>query len=80
MRVWNNDDGGGAVNDLDNIIYLRADATRTGGGSSSIEITLMGSVTGGSGTAGYSAQAGAGSGKNYTSDDADAITDFTRQM
>lgn len=80
VRIWNNDDGGGATNDTDNIIFLRADALRTGGGSSSIEITLEGGIASGSGTAGYSAQAGAGSGKNFTSDDSEAINTFTRQL
>jgi len=80
VRIWNNDDGGGATNDLDDIIYMRAVATRVNGGSSSIEITLQGGVTGGTGTAGYSAQAGAGSGKNFTSDDSEAIATFGQQL
>lgn len=82
VSVWNNDDsaaGGTVTSDADSIIYARSDATGPDGAKSSIVVTLLAQATG---TAynGYVAQAGAGAGKNYTSDDLNAITDFSTQL
>lgn len=83
VTVWNPPgDGGSATDDADGKIMLRSVATGTGGGNSSIEITLNGYITGGGAVTGYSAQAGAGSGKAYTAEDAEAIatSDLTTQQ
>jgi type IV pilus assembly protein PilX len=80
VRVWNNSDGGDATNDTDGKIYVRSEASRAGGGNTSIEVTLRGSVSGGDSVTGYNAQAGAGPGKSFTSDDLDAISDFSVQL
>ena len=75
VTVWNNRDGGGALDDTDGIIIARSDATGPTGASASIEIALLGQATGES-ISGYQAQAGQGSGKSYSSDDLNAI-DFS---
>jgi Tfp pilus assembly protein PilX len=80
VRVWNNLDGGTALNDFDKIIYAQADASRPGGGSRSIQVTLEGGVFGESTTFSYTAQAGGGVGKNYNADDINAISVFNVQM
>ncbi len=77
VTVWNNDDGGGAIDDADSVIMMRADAQVPNGGMASIEISLFGGSTGGSPLSGYGAQEGAGAGKNYNSNDTGAITDFS---
>ena len=81
VRIWDNNDGDGDMTaDVDGLIYVRADAVETArGGRCSIEELVEGSSTGGS-VSGYTAQEGAGSGKVYTSNDADAITTFTKQL
>ena len=80
VTVWNNDDGGGATNDTDSVIFMRADAQVPNGGTASVEISLFGGATGGAGLGGYGAQEGAGAGKNYNSNDTGAITDFSTQI
>ncbi len=81
VRVWNNSDSGDAMNDTDGVIYIRSVATGTQGGSTSIEVSVHGSVTSTAGSiTAYIAQAGAGSGKNYTSEDAEAIMEFSQQL
>lgn len=80
VTIWNNDDGGSATHDTDGLIFVRADAWEAArGGRSSIEELVRGASTGGE-TSGYTAQEGAGSGKVFTSNDSEAITDFTKQM
>ncbi|EAT14239.1 pilus assembly PilX N-terminal domain-containing protein [Desulfuromonas acetoxidans] len=80
VTVWNNDDGGSAIDDNDSIIYMRATAHVPDGGTASIEISLFGGASGGNALAGYGAQEGAGSGKNYNSNDINRITDFSAQI
>lgn len=80
VTIWNNDDGGGAADDTDSVIFMRADARSPLGGISSIEISLFGGTSGGESIAGYSGQASGGAGKNYNSNDANAITDFSLQI
>ena len=80
VTVWNNAEvGGSAVNDIDGLIFARSVAIGPRGAQSSIEQLLVGDAAGESIT-GYSAQQGAGSGKSYVSNDADAITDFSKQL
>jgi hypothetical protein len=80
VKVWNNSDSGSATDDTDGLIYIGSEATGPAGGDTSIEITLEGSVSEGGSTTGYAAQAGGGSAKSYTSDDFNAITDFSAQL
>ena len=80
VTVWNNDDDGSATNDTDSIIYARSVAAAPRGGSTAVEVTLYGSVSGGAAIIGYAAQAGGAAGKNYNSVDADAITTFNSQL
>lgn len=80
VTVWNNDDGGGATDDTDAVIFMRADARSPAGGISSIEISLFGGNSGGEALSGYSGQEGGGAGKNYNSNDANAISDFSVQI
>ena len=82
VTLWNNDDsalGGSFNNDRDALIWLRADSSGPKGGGSSIQVLLQGDTTGESVT-GYTAQAGAGAGKNYNANDLHEITDFRRQL
>ena len=82
VTLWNNDDsalGGTFKIDKDALIWLRADASGSRGGGSSVQILLQGDTTGESVT-GYTAQAGAGAGKNYNANDLHEITDFSRQL
>ena len=73
VTVWNNDDGANSFNDdNDGLVFVRSDATGPRGERCSIEVLLQGAATGGP-VSGYSAQEGAGSGKTFTSNDADAI-------
>jgi len=76
VRVWNNDDGGGPVNDTDGLIYARSKAEGPRGAQCRIEILLGGDMSGVA-VSNYSAQAGGGAGKNFVSSDADVMTDFT---
>ena len=50
------------------------------GNGKQIEVSIEGDVSGVDLISGYLAQAGAGSGKSYSSDDAGAITDFSEQL
>ena len=87
VSLWNNDDSTilsngsyGAFNrDTDALIWLRADADGPKGGGASVQILLEGDTTGESVT-GYTAQAGAGAGKNYNANDLNPITSFGRQL
>ena len=80
VRVWNNQDGGGAANDTDRLIYVRSEAIGPHRASASIEVALQGGVSGKDSITGYTAQAGSGAGKNYNANDVDSITDFSAQM
>jgi len=80
VRIYDNNDADGPTQDSDGLIFVRTDAWEpVRGGRCSIEELVSGTSTGGE-TSGYTAQEGAGSGKVYTSNDVEAITDFTRQM
>lgn len=79
VTVWNNADGGSATDDTDGLVFARSVATGPRGERCSIE-HLVGGVATGMSIAGYTAQQGAGSGKSYVSNDADAMTDFTQQL
>jgi hypothetical protein len=81
VRIYDNNDGDGDLTqDDDGLIFVRADAWEpVRGGRCSIEELVRGTSTGGE-TSGYTAQEGAGSGKVYTSNDSEAITNFTKQM
>ena len=81
VYVWNNQDGGNALDDKDGVIYMRADAQVPNGGSASIEILLHGDASGGSSISGYGAQEGGGAGKNYSSRDVDVVdANFSSQI
>ena len=77
VRIWNNDDGGGPANDTDGLIYVHSEAGGPRGALCHIEMLLEGTISG-EAIRDYSAQAGAGPGKNFVSSDADVITDFTQ--
>jgi type IV pilus assembly protein PilX len=77
VRIWNNDDGGGPTNDTDGLIYVQSEAGGPRGALCRIEMLLEGTISG-EAISDYSAQAGAGPGKNFVSSDADVITDFTQ--
>jgi hypothetical protein len=79
VTVWNNNDGGGSTDDNDAVIFMRADARGPNGAVASIEISLFGGFSGGA-LSGYAGQEGGGAGKNYNSNDANAITDFSLQI
>lgn len=79
VRVWNNADGGGPASDTDGIIFARSNAVDARGARCSIEQLLEGDASGQI-ISGYNAQQGAGSGKSYTSNDAEKITDFSAQL
>ncbi|MBF0498138.1 MAG: pilus assembly PilX N-terminal domain-containing protein [Deltaproteobacteria bacterium] len=78
VTIWNNLDGGTATTDNDKIINVRADALNSCGGKNTIEVALF-ALPSPQNVTGYTAQAGAGAGKNYNSQDANAITTFTGQ-
>lgn len=89
VRVWDNPDTGNnnpfvsgdyAIDDGDGVIYIRSVATGPHGDSVAVEVSVEGTVSGVGTISGYAAQAGAGSGKNYSSEDAEAISDFTQQL
>ena len=73
ITIWNNDDGGSEINDIDGLIFVRSDAAGPRGERCSIEVLLLGTAIGGP-VSGYMAQEGTGSGKTFTSNDADAMT------
>jgi type IV pilus assembly protein PilX len=82
VTLWNNDDsalGGSFDDDRDALIWLQADSWGSKGGGSNVQILLQGDTTGESVT-GYTAQAGAGAGKNYNANDLNPITSFDRQL
>jgi len=79
--VWNNEDGGSAIDDKDGVIYMRSDAQVPNGGTASVEIILRGGASGGSSISGYGAQEGAGAGKSFTSNDVDTVdASFKKQI
>lgn len=69
VRVWNNSDAGDATTDTDSTVYLGAVGTGPNNGKSAIEVVLSGIINEQSATASYTAQAGAGAGKNYNAAD-----------
>lgn len=82
VTIWNNDDsatGGDEASDTDSILWARSEATGPGGSNVTIEVSLIAEAQGTAYT-GYTAQAGAGAGKSYSSDDLNAITDFSTQL
>jgi hypothetical protein len=79
VHVWNNQDGGSAVNDLDGRVWVRSDATGRDGSRSSVMVLMAGTMSS-STVSDYAAQEGGGSGKNYSSTDKNAITDFSKQL
>jgi type IV pilus assembly protein PilX len=74
VRVWNNNDSGNATMDTDGMVYLGAVGTGPHNGKSAIEVVLSGLVNSESATSSYTAQAGAGAGKNYNAADVGTIT------
>lgn len=79
VMVRDNNDGDSDISkDDDGQVYVTSIATMADGATAGIEIGLSGLLDGGSAT-GYSAQAGAGSGKSYRADDAGTITNFAPQ-
>lgn len=82
VKLWNNDDtelGGAFRDDRDGLIWVRSEADGPKGGGASVQVLLQGTA-GGPTIVDYSAQAGAGAGNNFTSDDLLPILDFTRQL
>jgi hypothetical protein len=82
ITLWNNDDsalGGAFDDDRDGLVWIRSDATGPKGGGASIQVLLQGDSTG-QVFSDYTAQAGSGAGKNYTSNDLNPIVDFSRQL
>jgi hypothetical protein len=77
VRIWNNDDGGSPTNDTDGLIWVHSEAGGPRGASCRIEMLLEG-TTSGAAISDYSAQQGAGPGKNFVSSDANAMTNFTQ--
>jgi len=76
--IWNNDDrpsGGAFNNDTDGLIYARSVAQGPRGAICRVEMLLDGAMSGVA-ISDYSAQAGAGPGKNFVSSDARAMTNF----
>jgi hypothetical protein len=73
VTIWNNDDGGSEINDTDGLVFVRSDAAGPRGERCSIEVLLLGTAIGGP-VSGYIAQEGTGSGKTFSSNDADAMT------
>ncbi len=85
VTVWDdkdtaNDGGPDATDDGDGIIYIRSVANGPHGDSVAVEVSVMGTASGVGSINDYGAQAGAGSGKNYSSTDTEAISNFTEQM
>jgi hypothetical protein len=76
VKIWNNDDGGGPTDDRDGLIYVHSEAGGPRGALCRIEMLLEGTLSD-EDISDYSAQEGAGPGKNFVSSDADAMTDFT---
>ena len=82
VYVWNNNDAGGATDDRDGVVFIRADAVSLQGGRVSVEISIQGSISGADSISDYDAQEGGGWAKSFTSGDSDPITaaDFIKQM
>ncbi len=78
--VWNNNDGGTAINDFDRLIYARCNSSGPAASARTIEVLLEGTVTGSSSTFSYTAQAGGGVGKNYNADDLNPVSVFNVQV
>jgi Tfp pilus assembly protein PilX len=79
VRVWNNADtppatGVPAQTDTDALIVVGAIATGPRNSRAAIEVVLSGAIDQSSSTAAYTAQAGAGAGKNYNAADVAAIS------
>ena len=77
VRVWNNSsDPGGSTSDTDSLVYARSVSTGPRGGTTAIEVYLLGRIKPGTARSitGYSGQEGAGSGKSYVSSDANAMS------
>jgi Tfp pilus assembly protein PilX len=73
ITVWDNDDlDGNPAIDADGLLYIQSDATGPRNQNCSIQ-TLVTATATTNPIAGYNAQEGGGSGKNYTSNDAGAI-------
>jgi Tfp pilus assembly protein PilX len=73
ITVWDNDDGDGdPTQDADGLVFIRSDAVGPQNSSCSIE-TLVTATATSNPIHGYNAQEGGGSGKNYTSNDANGI-------
>jgi type IV pilus assembly protein PilX len=82
VTLWNNDDsalGGTYDDDRDGLIWVRSDATGPKGGGASIQVLLQGDSAG-QVVSDYTAQAGAGAGKNNVGNDLNPIVDFSRQL
>lgn len=77
VRIWNNDDSGDYENDTDGLIWVHSEARGPRGALCRIEMLLEGTISSPA-ISDYSAQQGAGPGKNFVSSDADAMTDFTQ--
>jgi type IV pilus assembly protein PilX len=77
VRIWNNDDGGSPTNDTDGLIWVHSEAKGPRGALCRIEMLLEGTISSAA-ISDYSAQQGAGPGKNFVSSDADAMTDFNQ--
>jgi Tfp pilus assembly protein PilX len=73
ITVWDNDDGdANPAVDSDGLLFIRSDANGRRNANCSIE-TLVTATATSNPIAGYNAQEGGGSGKNYTSNDATSI-------
>ena len=82
ITLWNNEDsamGGSDDDDRDGLVWIRSDATGPKGGGATIQILLQGESDR-QVLSDYTAQAGAGAGKNYVSNDLNPIVDFSRQL
>ncbi len=79
VRVWNNADtppttGVPAQTDTDGLIVVGAIATGPRSSRAAIEVVLNGGIDQSTSTSAYTAQAGAGAGKNYNASDVAAIS------
>ena len=79
VSLWNNQDTGDFQNDTDGLVWIQSDAVHPRRSRVSIRVLVEGDTTG-EGITGYTAQAGAGAGKNYNANDLNPITDFNRQL
>ncbi len=79
VSLWNNQDAGDFQNDTDGLVWIQTDAVHPRRSRVSIRVLVEGDTTG-EGITGYTAQAGAGAGKNYNANDLNPITDFSKQL